>query len=85
MLLTEEVDVGLIPKNIPYYENLGYNIPRSMGTKKKIVVRRGTKIKAKTTDLPKYSNFQVEVSCDNCGKVNMTYYCNYNRSRDLYW
>nr|DAK65601.1 MAG TPA: NinG protein [Caudoviricetes sp.] len=84
MLLTEEIDVGLIPKNIPYYENLGYNIPRSMGTKNKIVVRRGTRIKVKTTDLPKYSNFQVEVSCDNCGKVNMTYYCNYNRSRDLY-
>lgn len=36
MLLTEEIDVGLIPKNIPYYENLGYNIPRSMGTKIKL-------------------------------------------------
>lgn len=84
MLLTKETEVGLIPKNVSYYENLGYKIPRSMGTKGKIVVRRGTRIKVRTSDLPKYSNFQVEVSCDNCKKVNMTYFSNYNRTMDLY-
>ncbi len=66
-LTTKEADVVLNSKNIKYYEDLGYNIPRIKG-KWGVTVQRGTKIKVKVEDLPEGSHVRVNVKCDNCGK-----------------
>ena len=67
-LITKEVEVGLGGRNIKHFENLGYEIPRSIGTKGKLIVKRGTKITVKVEDLPDGSGVFVNVECDGCTK-----------------
>lgn len=66
-LISTEVEVGLGGKNIKYYENLGYEIPR-ITNQKVSSIKQGTIIKVKVEDLPKHSSVLVDVKCDNCGK-----------------
>lgn len=90
-LLTKEVEIGLVPHNVNYYENLGYTIPRKINKKGKSVFSQGTKIKVKTEHLKNGSNEFVDVRCDCCNKIinnliwqdykkcvkdNGEYYCN---------
>ena len=91
-LLSTEVEVELHGKMINYYDALGYNIPRT----EKIVydknghiknriktVSKGTKIKVSINDLPPYSNLEVDVKCDKCGKQYRMIYENYtNKNYD---
>ena len=79
MLLTKEIDVALCSQNIPYYENLGYEIPRVKYKDGKFCVPRGTRIVVDIKDLPKWSNYQVETCCDGCGKIKKMAYSSYNK------
>ena len=72
MILDDYVLVTLSGVNIQYYESLGYDIPRSVandGHKKRVTVKRGTKILVSINDLQKKSNADVHVQCDYCGKL----------------
>ena len=52
MLLTKEVEVNLISQNIPYYEKLGYTIPRRKNKYGRLGVPLGTKLMVNIKDLP---------------------------------
>ena len=65
-LISTEVEVNAIG-NVKYYEDLGYYIPR-VYENYKWVIKRGTKIKVKVSDLSSGSNVVVKVKCDCCGK-----------------
>jgi very-short-patch-repair endonuclease len=67
MLLTKEVEIRLNNRNIKYYEDKGYIIPRSkseLGTK--IVVKLRTKILVKIADVSIGSHAEIECLCDYC-------------------
>lgn len=66
MLITKEVEVLLSSNTIKHYEDLGYDILRSLGNQGKLVVKRGTKIMVKVEDLMPRSGAIVEVLCDYC-------------------
>lgn len=66
MLLTKEVEVKLGSRNIKYYEDLGYEIPRTVGSNGNLVVLRGTTITVRVEDLQPYCKVVVDVLCDNC-------------------
>lgn len=72
MLISKTVEVNLCSKNIPYYESLGYDIPKrrrsNKVSKNELTVPVGTKILVKISDLPKGSNILVNIKCDYCGK-----------------
>ena len=66
-LLSKKVEVVLC-NNIKYYESLGYNIPKKLNKNNQLVNDIGSKILVEIEDLPPYSNVNVNVKCDNCGK-----------------
>lgn len=68
MLLNKEVEVVLRGKNVKYYENLGYKIPRRKDKWGNVTVPEGTKIIVRVEDLSKGSTVKVDVKCDcpNC-------------------
>lgn len=69
MLISKEVEVRVVGRNIDYYENLNYEIPRYFNKKEnKFLVRRGTYITVKIEDLPIQSHSDVLVKCDYCEK-----------------
>jgi hypothetical protein len=74
MILEKEVKVGLNPRNIQYYQNLGYTITRVNGKFKK-----GTKIFVKLEDLEEGSNVKVTKLCDIEGCSNSTSNQKYNQ------
>jgi len=69
MLITERIEIGLSGKNIKYFEDLGYEIPRRKDKWGDINVPMGTKISVETKDLADNSKIKVEIECDNCGKI----------------
>lgn len=78
-LISEYVEVVLSGSNVSYYKNLGYKIPTEFDTKKnKYIVKRGTKILVKVSDLQPNSQVLVDVSCDNCSKEYKKSYAKYN-------
>jgi hypothetical protein len=87
MLLTKEVEVKLKGKNIKYYENLGYEIPRVLGYNNKLVVKNGTTIIVSINDLQPTSEVKVYVMCDLCQEhISYIRYHDYNRRKhgDIY-
>ena len=75
-LITKEVEVTLVGVNIPYYENMGYKIPR-VQRKWGMSVPRNTKIKVKIEDVSYGSDVNVDVFCDACGKEYVLSYAQY--------
>ena len=88
-LISEYVEIKLGGRNIKYYENLGYKIPRHMDKNKDMVVANGTTILVKISDLMPSSSCVVKIQCDNCNDIlnvkwndynnhnhNGKYYCN---------
>ena len=71
-LITEEVEVTAVQKNIKYFENLGYDIPKRIkinsNGKEEIKYDLGKKFLVKVEDLPKGSNIKVRCECDYCNK-----------------
>lgn len=54
MVLTENLNVKITPSNVKYYRNIGYS------------VAIGDTISVPYKDIPKKSNFEVEIQCDIC-------------------
>lgn len=79
MLLTKEVEVNLISQNIPYYEKLGYTIPRCKNKYGRLGVPLGTKLTVNIKDLPLGSGTRVNVKCDACGREYYLQYYDYNK------
>lgn len=73
-LITEEVEVKLGVRNIKYYENLGYKIPRYENKNHKMTVKRGTTINVFVKDLSHGSNVAVRYRCDRCNNIFKTRY-----------
>ena len=66
-LLTKEVEVNITSRNVEYFENLGYTIPRVYDKgKHKYIFKKGTTIIVKVSDLRKNSMRNVDIECDNC-------------------
>ena len=63
-LVDEYVEIKL-SNNTKYWENLNYEIPRYYDKRGRLKIKQGTKIKVKTSDLPKGSHTKVRVICDN--------------------
>jgi hypothetical protein len=69
MLITKEVEIRLRGKNIKWFENKGYNIPKWIDRNGRMSVKEGTKIKVKVEDLLDNSNVLVDIQCDNCKEI----------------
>lgn len=83
MLVSKEVEVRIVGRNMEYYEGLGYAIPRYYNKKEnKYVVKRGTYISVNVEDLPKQSHILVDVECDYCNKMYQVRYDAYNKQKD---
>lgn len=78
-LITKEVEVKLGARNIKYYENLGYKIPRYKNTNGKMCVEKGATINVNIDDLSQGSNVEVEYECDMCHKIIKTRYDVYSK------
>ena len=65
-IANEFTTVKLVSGVISYYENLGYEIPRSIDNQGRLRIPRGTTIDVKTTDLSPSSNQTIEARCDYC-------------------
>ena len=63
-LITKTVEVGLGVRNIKYYENLGYEIPREKNKWGRLGTPRETKIIVKTEHLQDSSRVILRVQCD---------------------
>ncbi|MBZ9622857.1 hypothetical protein G9F71_008325 [Clostridium sp. FP2] len=75
MLLTKEMEVSIGMKNMKYYEEKGYIIPKVKDGRGIMRIQRGsTKIKVKVEDLQGRSRGVVDVQCDEC-----------NTSKPLEW
>ena len=69
-LLTKEVEVNITSRNVEYFENLGYTIPRVYDKgKHKYIFKKGTTIIVKVSDLRKNSMWNVDIECDNCHTI----------------
>ena len=69
-LLTKEVEVNITSRNVEYFENLGYTIPRVYDKgKHKYIFKKGTTIIVKVSDLRKNSMRNVNIECDNCHTI----------------
>ena len=77
MIINDKVEVNVFSSNVPYYESLGYKIPRYKNDRGKLKIKRGTKITVKVEDLPKGSTVKLRVKCDKCGKEYDMIYSNY--------
>ena len=88
MLISTEIEITLHSRNIRYYENKGYKIPKEKDINNKLVVKKGTKIKVNIRDLMKKSHTEVEVKCDCCGevlKLEWVIYSKYVKSNGKYY
>ena len=63
-LIINETKVALCSKNIDYYKDLGYEIPKTKDNRGRVRVARGTVIKVKATDLGNNSHNLVQIKCD---------------------
>ena len=77
-LISEYVEIKLGGRNIKYYENLGYKIPRHMDKNKDMVVANGTTILVKISDLMPSSRCVVKIQCDNCNDILNVKWSDYN-------
>ena len=68
MLITTEKEITLNNNAIKYYEEKGYDIPKTKLSNGKIGVKRGTKITIKTEDLKDNSAERIWYQCDCCGE-----------------
>lgn len=75
-LITKKVEIIIHNKNINYYEEKGYIIPKYK-YQGHLRVKRGTKIIVKINDLSKGSHIKIKAKCDNCGKEMELIWKNY--------
>jgi len=63
--------------NLKRYENMGYTIPRRIGSQGRIMATPKTSLLIKVEDLSRGSEVRIDVKCDYCGKVKTMQYGNY--------
>jgi len=81
VLISKNVEIKVNGKKIPYYESLGYIIPKHK-TKDGYCVKKDTKIIVDVNDIPKTSRVLVTIKCDYCGSEYNIRYDDYtNRKR----
>ena len=68
MILSKEVNVYCRNNTYKHYEDLGYNIPRKLNKKNKLILDEDKCILVNIKDLPTKSNLYILVSCDYCLK-----------------
>lgn len=75
MIITKQVEIGIIPKTVNYYKEKGYSIPTKYSEKsKREVIDFNAKIIVRVEDLPETSHVKIKYKCDSCGEVFVTDY-----------
>ena len=77
-LITTDVEVNLVPRNIKYYDSLGYELPRIIDNQGRLSVPEGSKLMVNVNSLPKGSGVRVDCMCDECQEIYSTTYRSYN-------
>lgn len=78
MLLTEEIEIHITPRNMNHFVEKGYTIPKKYSEKsKREVLDSEANILIKIKDLPNSSHKRIKYSCDNCSRVFETSYCDW--------
>lgn len=67
LILPQEVETQITPKDIKHYIEKGYQIPQKIGKNGKLVYDRNAIIKVHVLDLSLHSYKMVWVYCDMCG------------------
>jgi len=75
-IVDKEIQITVHNKNIKYYEDKGYQIPKYK-YQGMLRVKRGTKITIKTEDLSQGSHTLIKMKCDKCGKIQNVIWKNY--------
>jgi len=83
LILPQMVEIGLDSKNIKYFEEKEYKIPRSIDNWGRLRTPRGTKIMVDVLDLKEKSNVDVLVKCDYCGEEFNRCYAKYINSINI--
>ncbi|MCK9198249.1 MAG: hypothetical protein M0P49_01460 [Bacilli bacterium] len=81
MLITKEVEIELHSRQITYYKNLGYDVPRIKDKYSRYTTPKGTKIIVKVEDLQKGSHVDIQYKCDICGEPVTCNYKTYVQSQ----
>jgi hypothetical protein len=74
MILDKKILIGLSPRNVSYYEQKGYEIPRKKDKRGRTNYTKGTKIEVDIKDLMPTSKVKVKVKCESCGIERKVYY-----------
>ena len=77
MLLDEYMEITVNGQTRHYYREKGYEVPTYIDRGSNERVKRGTKIRVKTTDLSPHCKTKVRVKCDNCGTEKSICYGGY--------
>jgi len=83
LVLPQMVEVTLHGKNIKYFEDKGYEIPRRKDREYRYTTPKGTKIMVNVLDLSNKSNKEVIVKCDYCGKEILKTINNFIRHKEI--
>jgi hypothetical protein len=79
-LVTKEIEVRIGGKNLKYYENLGYIIPRFINNQSRESIGNECFIIVDVNDLPKNSRCLIEVICENCHQIRTKTWMDYQKS-----
>ena len=84
MIIQETILIKLNTRHINHFEKLGYIIPKYIDKQNRSLVKKGTQIEVKVSDLPPRSNLKILYKCDLCSKVSKVVYNNlYKKSKHL--
>ena len=85
MIIQEFVYVGIGGRNISYYEEKGYLIPKKIDKKGRTNFTKGIKIKVRVCDLMKTSKNKILCKCEYCGlERKVSYESLLNRKNSSY-
>lgn len=74
MIIQKEVEIGLSPKNIKFYEKKWYEIPKWKDGRWRISCKKWTKITVKVDDLMPTSKVKVKCKCEQCWIERFVYF-----------
>lgn len=67
-MIIEPIEISLSRNSYKYYESLGYDIKRKIGSHKDLIIDLPQNIYVKFSDIPSYSKRPITIKCDICGK-----------------
>lgn len=83
MILDEFVEMRLNQRNMRYYEDKGYKIPKHIDKNNNLVGIVGETIMVNVKDLPPKSNLNINVECDVCHLPKVLSFANYQKSINI--